>query len=134
MAVDHQAALAIVEGRINAPFVWGSDANDCISFMAAVVRAYCGYDPIHGLHWSDEAEGAAVIAGLGGFEAAISSRLTPIAPAMASRWDVALVETAAGPLAMVVEGAMLVGPGPTRQRRLPRKMMVKAWTASGWSA
>jgi hypothetical protein len=131
MTIDIAAALAVIEGRIAAPFVWGSDANDCISFMAAVMRAHCDYDPIAGLHWATEAEGRAVIASLGGFEAAIGTRLLPCEPAMAQRFDAAMVETPTGPLLTIVEGDRLVGPGPDRQRRLPRARMVRAWTARG---
>ncbi|MEC7932369.1 MAG: hypothetical protein VX218_08775 [Pseudomonadota bacterium] len=129
MQNDVGAALAAIEGRFAMPFIWGSDANDCISAMAAVVRAHSGYDPIAGLEWSNQAEGEALIASLGGLEAAISSRMTEIEPAMAQRFDAALVALPEGHAVMIVEGDSLVGPGPRRQMRLPRRRMLKAWTA-----
>lgn len=128
---DVGAALAEIEGRIAMPFIWGSDANDCVSATAAVIRAHTGHDPIEGLVWADEAQARAVIASLGGFEAAISSRLTPIEPAMAQRFDAAMVMMPDGPLLAIVEGDRLVGPGMVRQVRLPRSRMTRAWTVRG---
>lgn len=128
MIHDPGAAVAVIEARSSMPFAWGSDANDCISFYSAVCRAYCGVDPISGLYWSSEAEARDVIAGLGGFVAAIGSRMKPVAPGFAKRFDAALVEMAEGPVLMVVEGDMLVGPGHHRQIRLPRRRMRLAWT------
>lgn len=131
MHYDVKAALAEIEGRIAMSFAWGSDANDCVSATAAVIRAHSGVDPIDGLVWADEAQARAVIASLGGFEAAISSRLTPIEPAMAQRFDAAMVLLPEGPLLAIVEGDSLVGPGTARQMRLPRRAMVRAWTVRG---
>ncbi|MGW8204409.1 DUF6950 family protein [Sphingomonas bisphenolicum] len=128
---DTAAALAVIEGRLAMPFVWGSDANDCVSATAAVIRAHSGHDPIAGLFWSDEAQARAVIASLGGFEAAISSRLSPIEAAMAQRFDAAMVMMPEGPLLAIVEGDSLVGPGRRKQLRLPRHRMVRAWTVRG---
>lgn len=130
MMHDVGAALAVIEGRIAMPFAWGSDANDCISFAGAVLRAHRGIDVLTGLTWTDEAEARAMIASLGGFEAAVSSRLTSIDPAMAARFDVAQVEVESGPLLAIVEGDTLVGPGHRRQMRLPRRRMVRAWTVA----
>ena len=118
----------MIEGRIAMPFAWGSTRNDCISFMAAVQRAAHGVDPIAGLEWNDEDEAQTVIASLGGLEAAMSARMTPISAPLAHRFDAAMVDTDDGPMVMVVEGDMLVGPGVRRQRRLPRRMMRRAWT------
>lgn len=131
MLHDIGAALALIEGRIAMPFAWGSDANDCVSFAAAVIRVHSGKNPIAGLAWQDEAQARAVIASLGGFEAAVSSRLTSIEPAMAQRFDAAMVMTEHGPLLAIVEGDMLVGPGRWRQVRLPRRRMLRAWTVQG---
>lgn len=131
MLNDVGAALAVVESRIARPFEWGSDANDCISFAAAVVRAHSGVDPIAGLAWREEAGARALIAQMGGFEAAIASRMTRIAPAMAQRFDAAMVMLPGGPLLTIVEGEMLVGPGQERQMRLPRSRAAAAWTMRG---
>lgn len=113
------------------PFAWGSMANDCVSATAATIRAYSSHDPIDGLCWTNEAQARAVIASLGGFEAAISSRLTPIEPAVAQRFDAAMVVLPEGPLLAIVEGDSLVGPGAQRQMRLPRRAMIRAWTVRG---
>lgn len=131
MLNDVGAALAVIESRIARPFEWGSDANDCVSFAAAVIRAHTGVDPIADLLWHDEASARSLIERLGGFEASINSRMTRIAPAMAQRFDAAMVLMPSGPLLTIVEGDMLVGPGSERQMRLPRTRAAVAWTMRG---
>jgi hypothetical protein len=55
--------------------------------------------------------------------------LAPIAPSLAKRGDVALVRLIHGEALAVVEGDTLAYAGANGVGRLPRRMMVKAWSA-----
>ncbi|MES3152949.1 hypothetical protein O6Y00_11155 [Sphingomonas faeni] len=66
---------------------------------------------------------------LGGMEAAVSARLTAIAPALAQRGDIAGVpDDMLGLRLMVVEGETLVGPGDNGNCRQKRNAMTHAWS------
>lgn len=108
------------------PFEWGRKANDCVAFAGGAVRAQTGIDPLKGLRWTSQRSAMRLLSRLGGLEAAVSSRLSPVAPALARRGDIAGVVENGKLLLMVVEGALLVGPG---QRRAPRAAMSLAWSA-----
>lgn len=127
---DFEALDRYLAERRSVPFAWGSRANDCVSFYAGGAQAMAGVDPIDGLSWTTARGAARVIKRLGGFEAAISSRLSPIAPALALRGDAAGVpDPRHGLLLMIVEGDTLVGPGDgTKLMRAPRSAMIRAWT------
>ena len=62
-------------------------------------------------------------------EEAVGALLTPIAPAFAQRGDIGAIAAGNGLILVVVEGDTIGGPGPTRFRRLPRRMLVRAWRA-----
>ncbi len=127
---DFEALERYLAERAGMDFAWGSDRNDCASFYAGAAAAMAGRHLLKGLRWRSEAGAARVIARLGGFEAAVSSRMTPIAPAFAKRGDAAGVQDARfGFLLMLVEGDFLVGPGNgVRLMRAPRRAMIRAWS------
>lgn len=126
---DFEALDRFLAERARMPFAWGSAANDCISFYAAAARAMADHDPIEGLKWSSEIGAARVIRRLGGLAAAVSSRMTPVAPAFAMRGDAAAVEHPEHGLSlMLVEGETLVAPGERGLERHPRSAMIFAWT------
>lgn len=125
---DYEAMTAAIAARGTVPFDW--KANDCARFAAAVVEAQTGKRPLKGLRWRTAAGAKRVIERLGGMEAALDARLTPVPPSMAKRGDVAGVpDDELGLRLMIVEGATLVGPGPKGARREPRSAMTHAWSA-----
>lgn len=129
MVRDYNALVAYLHARMRAPFAWGRDANDCISFAAGAARAQTGRDPLQGLsNWTTQRGALRVLAQYGGLEAAVSSRLPLVTPAQALRGDLALVEAATGPALMVIEGATLIGPGELGAIRRPRGDMLRAWS------
>lgn len=111
------------------PFEWGDHSNDCVSCAAAAVVVQGGKDLVKRMRWSNEEEAYAALDKAGGLEVAVSKRLTPITPAFAKRGDIGAIEAGNGLILVIVEGEALVGPGPERMRRLPRKLMVRAWSA-----
>jgi hypothetical protein len=111
------------------PFAWGDHSNDCISAAAAAIVAQGGPDLIGDRRWTSEAEAEAVTEAAGGIETAIDAMLAPIAPAFAQRGDVGAVLVGNRMILVVVEGETLAGPGPAGLRRLPRKLLVRAWRA-----
>lgn len=126
---DHEALLALLASRARRPFSWRS--HDCVRFAAAAVKSQTGRDPLAGLRWRTRAEAAALLDAEGGMEAAVSKRLLAVPPALAARGDIAGVPDAEfGLRLMVVEGVLLVGPGPDGLRRLPRSAMTQAWSAA----
>ncbi len=126
---DFEALDRYLAERRTMPFAYGSKANDCVSFYAGAARAMAGVDLMRGRKWSSELGAARVIARLGGFEAAISAHMTPIAPALARRGDAAGVFCPDhGMMLMLVEGETLAGPGDHGTLRCPRSAMVAAWT------
>lgn len=129
---DFVALDRYLSDRRAMPFIYGSTANDCVSFYAGAARAMAGIDLMCGRRWSSELGAARVIARLGGFGAAIDAHMTPIAPALARRGDAAGVECPDhGMMLMLVEGDTLAGPGPLGTLRRPRSAMVTAWTFAG---
>lgn len=131
MVRDHSALVAYIAARMRAPFAWGD--NDCVTFAAGAVKAQTGRDPLGAIaaRWSTARGAGRVLRKFGGMEAAVSSVLSPIAPAMAARGDVAGWLDAQGRLQLaIVEGQTLVGPGEAGTVRLPRSAMVKAWSAA----
>lgn len=123
-----EALIAFIASREAVPFSWAD--NHCVGFAAAAVRAQTGRDPMRGIRITTERGAAQSLSRRGGMAAAVSSRLRPIAPAMAMRGDIAGVADARfGLRLMVVEGDTLVAPGPRGNRRAPRSAMVRAWAA-----
>ncbi len=130
MVRDYRALADLIADNERTPFVWGG--WDCATFAGAAIKAQTGDDALGRFagKWSTEAGAARVLIKAGGMEAAVSTVLTPIAPSMAQRGDVAGVETLQGLLLMVVEGSTLVGPGDAGLVREPRVAMTKAWSAA----
>jgi hypothetical protein len=129
MARDVEAFGEFLADRSRMPFAWGRSANDCVGFILAGIAAQTGKDVLPRITWTTERGAARVHRRLGGLEHAIDVRLTPIAPAMAQRGDVAgIVDDQFGVSLLFVEGATLVGPGPRGTKRLPRSSMTKAWS------
>lgn len=128
---DIEALLAFIESRQQVPHTWGRLENDCCSFPIQAVEAMTGRNPCGRLTWSSRAGAVRVIKAAGGLENAIDRYFVRIPPSCAKRGDIAGVADATfGIHPMVVEGEMLVGPGDKGQRRLPRRMMVTAWSAT----
>ncbi|MES2175114.1 MAG: hypothetical protein V4523_14365 [Pseudomonadota bacterium] len=127
------ALYRLLSERAAMPFAWGDQANDCVSFAAAAVKAQTGKRVKFGGHeWSTAIGAQRVLNKLDGLAAAVASELQDIAPALAQRGDIAGVPTRPGGndmLLMVVEGDTLVGPGPDGLMRMPRVSMTMAWSA-----
>jgi hypothetical protein len=129
MRRDLEALLRLIEARQAVPFAWGRP-GDCVSFAAAAIHAQFGRDPIGRHRWTTRRGALRVARRLGGIAAACDAQLTPIAPAMAMRGDIAGVEDELlGIRLMVVEGETLVGPGEHGLVRMQRAAMVRAWSA-----
>lgn len=126
---DYGALIAFLASRRAMPFEWGSAANDCVSFCGQAIEAMAGRNPFGDLHWGDEDEAYRVINSVDGLGTGVSARLPEIAPAMAQRGDVGGVMLNNHLFLAIVEGLTLIGPGPRGTRRLPRKMMERAWSA-----
>lgn len=133
MTPDHDALLAYLAERRLMPFAWGRDRNDCVSYGAGALLAMTGWDPLAGMpHWSTERGALRVMRRFGGLVAAVTGRLSPIAPALAHRGDVAGVPDEAQPggvRLMIVEGALISGPGDRGAVLVPRAAMICAWSA-----
>lgn len=124
---DHDALLALIEQVAGKPFAWRD--HHCARFAARAVEAQTGRDPMAGIVCRSKRQAIVVLEQEGGLEAAVDRRLRRIAPALAARGDIAgVVDDEFGIRLMVVEGATLVGPGATGQRRAPRAAMIMAWS------
>jgi hypothetical protein len=131
MERDLAALLAFLGERAAMPHAIGRWANDCISFAFEAARVQTGHDALGGLRWSTLRGGLRVIAREGGVEAGFDARFRRIAPAMAKRGDIAgVADEALGLHPMIVEGETLVGPGEKGQLRLPRRLMLAAWSVT----
>lgn len=125
------ALLAFINERQNRPHAWGRYANDCIAFAAYAVKAQTGHHWLGNLTWCCERTALRAIAREGGLEAAIDRRFRRLPASMAQRGDIAGVpDDRFGIHPMIVEGATLVGPGAKGNRRLPRRAMTVAWSAT----
>lgn len=132
MTRDPMALIAYLDARAGMPFAWGRRANDCVSFAAGAVIAQTGRDPLPDVDWTSERGALRVLKRTGGLEAMVNRCLRRTSPALAMRGDVAGVIDP-GPIGlrlMIVEGAMLVGPGDSGLDRQPRAVMSIAWSAA----
>lgn len=128
---DIEALLRFIEARAIMPHAWGRRGNDCVSFVVSAVQVETGIDRAKGLRWSTEAGALLLIERLGGLEAAFDARFRRIEPAQAMRGDVgAIACPLLGLHPMILEGPTLVGPTPRGQRRVKRRMMIAAWSAT----
>jgi hypothetical protein len=128
MLRDYASYHRYMAERLVMPFAWGREANDCISHGAGAIIAQSGRDVLDGLNWDSAASAARLIRKHGGVEAMISARLTPTPPAYAHRGDIGAIpgEDYLGGLAIVViDGALLIGPGGMVARR---SAMTMAWS------
>ncbi len=128
---DIAALIGLIEARSAVPFDWRGRGADCVSFAALAVEAQTGVNPRGTLRWTSKRGALAAIKAEGGLEAAVDRRLDRIAPALAKRGDIAAVpDEELGIRLMIVEGAMLVGPGEGGLERQLRSEMTIAWDAT----
>lgn len=131
MERDIKALIAFIDSRQNTPHEWGRDKNDCVSFPLQAVKAQTGKNRATALKWTDEKSGLKAIRKAGGIEAGFDRYFQRISPAQAMRGDIAGVpDERFGIHPMIVEGEMLVGPSLRGNKRLPRKVMTMAWSAT----
>lgn len=140
----HEKLFAAVAARRVAPFTWGT--NDCALFACDVLFAATGQDfaaPFRGRYRS--ARGAARVlkefsglsaAGLrraGGALAATAAKIArdhgrpEVAPLMAQRGDMVLVETEAGPALGVCLGEAAAVAGEAGMTMCPATLWRRAW-------
>ena len=132
MTRDLNALMAFMQAKHALPFDWGRHRNDCVSYALGAIEAQTGRRLLRRRNWHDEATAAEVIADMGGLARSVTRRLRCIAPAAALRGDIGAVAHPTFGLALVViEGATLAGPGPRGTRRLPRSMLLRAWSIDG---
>lgn len=132
MVRDYQALAGFLAGRRAMPFAFGRHANDCASFAAGAIKAATGRDVLGKTRWTTRLGAVRIAKREGSFAAAVTKRLTPIAPAAAHRGDIAGVPDDAFPggiRLMVVDGAYLVGPGEHGLLSQDRATMTHAWSA-----
>lgn len=129
----------LIAARLHAPFSWG--ANDCALFAADAVRAVTGVDLADHFRgrYTDESgarqmglNGASRHLATGDFEAALRDMASlyldgEIAPALARRGDIVLIEHAAGYSLAVCDGAVAFAPGRRGLLPVPRVQWRAAW-------
>lgn len=126
---DYDAWVAFIAAREAVPFDW--DGNNCGAYGAGAIEALTGRNPMPELNVRSEREARRLVLREGGMDALVSKRLRPIAIGDAQRGDLAgVADDAFGIRLMVVEGEMLVSPGPRGNRRAPRSAMFRAWSAT----
>lgn len=138
---DPAALVQFIDSRHATAHAVGTDANDCVAFALEAAYRQTGQRRAARLRWTTLAQGMRIIARFGSLEAAFDHYFQRIAPAQAMRGDIAGVPVTPArdglkPAAlldlhvMLVEGATLVGPGDSGNRRLPRSCMVCAWSVT----
>ena len=127
---DLGAQAVFIAARDQMPFEWG--ANDCVTFCAGALQALTGTDPLSGIpSWKDEKTALRALTKRGGLLEAVSGVLQRIPVALAHRGDVGAVQGERGPLLVIIEGLTLVGPDADGLKRLPRSLLIDAWSAGG---
>lgn len=125
---DLDAQVAFIAAKQHEIFDYGT--WDCGLLARGAVKALTGEDKLAGIDvWKDEKTAMRYLAKRGGLFAAVSAVLDDIPVSMAMRGDIGAVEGAAGPMLVVIEGMTLVGTGLGGLERLPRRHLVKAWSA-----
>ncbi len=134
MIRDHAALVALLNACAHVPLVWGE--SDCVLFAADAVKAQTGVDlrPRLGCAWTSERAALRLLAARGGLAAAVDTILTRTPLAHAVRGDIGLVDVAGVPCLVVIEGELVVGPGPNGLVRLQRSALTVAWTIDGVAA
>lgn len=125
------AFIAFLEDREDWAFGYGPEprTHDCARFCGAGVKAMTGADPLKRFasQWTSQSGARRVLARHGGLAAAVGTVMTPVSPTLAPRGAVGLI--ADGGL-VLIEGALVVGPGPERGLvRAPRSSLIAAWAA-----
>ena len=128
---DHDALIAWLRARRDLPFAWGS--NDCFRHAFGAVKAQTGRNLARelGARWTGKASALAELRRLGGVEAVLDRVLVRVPPAMAHRGDIGLTDGDGGPCLVVFEGETVAGVHPTGHVRLPRGVVLVAWSVEG---
>ena len=128
MTRDLQALVAFIEARTAMPHDF--DGNCCVRYVLGAVEAQFGNAPDPGASWRTERGALRAIAKLGGIEATTDRLFAEVPIGEARFGDIAGVDDPArGFHVMLVEGQMLSCPGERGLERLPRRLMVRAWSA-----
>lgn len=126
------AFIAFLEDREDWVFGYGPEprTHDCARFCGAGVKAMTGVDPLKRFsgQWTTQSGARRILARHGGLAAAVGTVMSPISPTLAPRGSVGLVH---GGGLVLVEGALVVGPGPERGLvRADRSSLIAAWTVA----
>ncbi|MBX9707560.1 MAG: hypothetical protein K2X61_06475 [Caulobacteraceae bacterium] len=125
-----EALVPFLETREDWAFGYGPEprTHDCARFCGAGVAAVTGVDPLDAFagRWTSERGARRVLAAHGGLASAVSTVMRPIAPTLAQRGDVGMTDDGA---LVLFEGQTVVGVQERGLRRLPRSLVVFAWTA-----
>lgn len=125
------ALVRFVDSRQSAPHAWGRAANDCVAFVLDAVEAQTGRSRASRLSWSTPADALRVIRRFGTLQAAFDHYFQRVPPALAMRGDIGGVpDEAFGIHPMILEGDLLVAPGEKGNKRVPRRAMIMAWSAT----
>lgn len=120
--------------RLAVPFAWGP--NDCAAWVADAVAAMHGQDTLAELRGPRRSwrQARRQLLRIGGYPAALArAGLQPVAPALAGRGDVVLIEDAAGcaqgwpGVLAVCIGDEAMAPGPDGLALLPMARALMAW-------
>lgn len=117
----------MIEMRRAMPFAWG--VQDCASFAAACVAAMTDAAPLDGLPaWGSREDAEALLAELGGLDAAVTAMLgEPIAVTAARRGDVVRVDVAGVAALGICLGAYAAAPGPRGLEWADMRHWRQAW-------
>ena len=126
--------MAAIRAKRGEPFAWGR--NDCATFACDIAEAVCGVDfagPLRG-RYKSRVGAARVLKSFarGGLEAAAEKiaeehGLAEIAPLMARRGDLVLVDTDLGPALGVCVGESIASAGPDGVALMPLSAAQRAW-------
>ena len=126
--------MAALRAKRGEPFAWGR--NDCATFACDIAEAVCGVDfaaPLRGRYHTrlGAARGLKRVAG-GGFEEATvklaqQHNLAEIAPLMARRGDLVLIDTDIGPALGICVGESIASAGPEGVALVPLSGARRAW-------
>lgn len=133
----------VLDQHAEAPFAWGT--SDCLTLVGDVVQALTGSDPMASFRgsYATAAEARRLLGGEGyaNVDEALAAQFEEVAPAMARRGDIGVVETRVGkrvvPGSVIVTGVNVTGKSPPARgariglTTLPRERLVKAYRV-GW--
>lgn len=132
MVRDLDALLAQLDSFAQRPFSWRD--HDCVRYCAACVAAQGGGDVLHGLSWRTQKAANRLLSDMPLLDR-VDALFNRIDPAAAMRGDIAgVADDTFGLRLMIVEGAMLSGPGEAGRCWLPRADMIMAWDAMSLQA